>query len=236
MVRFSPTVVVFVAILLLAPPPAIAQEGGAFPATIQVGSCDDDGETIAELASATLPTGNRVGADEGQTAATSFMTVPVSLDALADAAHAVRVTSGGETAACGEIGGVLNDAGALVIVLQEENGSGTNGIAYMGVNAADPAQTDVSLFVAGIPETGAQAVAQENTTETPGPSPTPTFEEQVADYVPLADVRSLRFEPAITLATRLFSRARFSRLESPQKEAFTCWGIRTSSPTGFRCR
>ena len=184
-------IVLILVILLLAPISTTAQDGSAFPAAVQTGGCEELGETVADLADASLPAGDSVGADDGQTAATSFITVPISFDTLTSSDHAITITSEGETAACGEIGGVLNDTGALVIVLNEENGSDTSGIAYLGVNAADPSLTDVSLFVAGIPAPVSQAAVQASDSENEGPTPTPTFEEEVADYVPLADVREL---------------------------------------------
>ena len=183
--------VLILVMLLLAPISTTAQEQGAFPAAVQTGTCDDLGGTATELAAATLPVGDPVGADDGQTAATSFITVPISFDTLTSSDHAITIASEGETVACGEIGGVLNDTGALVIVLNEANGSDTTGVGYLGVNAADPSQTDVSLFVAGNPPPAPEAAAQARDIESEGPTPTPTFDEQVADHGPLADVREL---------------------------------------------
>lgn len=174
--------------------PALSQTSSddAFESAIHTGSCDTTpGEVVAELADASLPSGAPIGADDGQNAATSFITVPISVDRLTSTDHAITISTGGETAACGEIGGVLNEAGALVIVIGEQGGSDVSGIAYLGVNANDPSQTDVSLFVAGVPEPAARDIAVQSTAGDSGPTPTPTFEEQVAGHVPLADVRDL---------------------------------------------
>lgn len=170
-----------------------ATSDDAFQAVIQAGDCDSaSGEIVTELADATLPSGNQVGADNGQNAATSFVSAPIALANLTGSDHSIIIMNGGETAACGEVGGALNETGALVIVLREVNGSDVSGIAYLGANAGDPALTDVSLFVAGIPEPAPREVAsQSDDVEESGPTPTPTFEEQVAGHVPLADVRDL---------------------------------------------
>ena len=181
-------------LLVLAPFPAAGQENATFLADIRAGNCDDPpADVVTSLAPAALPSGDVIGAAAGQTAATSFLTVPFSIPAFTGADHIVTITSGDEIAACGAIGGTVNDAGALVIVVPEAGSSDVSGIAYFGPNAADPGQTDVSLFIAGEPAPSAneQPVAPQGS----GPTPTPTFEEQVADYVPLADVRELAIRP-----------------------------------------
>lgn len=188
---------------MIVPMPSFAQEGAEYSAMIHVGRCANLGAVAAELADAIFPSGSQVGADDGQNAATSFVTVPVSLDALVTSGHAINVTSGDETVACGEIGGAFNDVGALVIVLKAEAGSDTVGIAYLGPNAVNLLQTDVSLFVAGSPAVSDRIAAESTGPSTGGPTPTPTFEERVADYVPLADVRELAIRPGNLIGSEI---------------------------------
>ena len=91
----------------------------------------------------------------GQAAATvaesSFTTVPLAMADILAADHVVNVHMSADQIdvyiACGEIGGVLDANGALVIGLGEYEGSGFTGIAYLAPSA-DGVSTDVSVFVA----------------------------------------------------------------------------------------
>lgn len=120
-----------------------------FSATIALGDCGSD-TVVAELTDLVLPTGADIGAATGRTAASSFTTVPVSFDQLTTADHAIQARD-----SCGPIGGSVNSTGALIVVLSGDGGD--SGIAYLGPNAADPSQTDVSLFIA--PPESAQSTA-----------------------------------------------------------------------------
>ena len=134
--------------------------GDGLGASIHAGRCGGDpGAVVAALTDPSVPTGDAVGAEGAQTAATSFTTVAVSLDGLLAADHAITVLGpdgDDEAVACGAIGGVLAEAGSLTIVVAEENGSGVSAIAFLAPNAADPQAADVSLFVdaSNLPERG----------------------------------------------------------------------------------
>ncbi|MEA2584804.1 MAG: hypothetical protein QOF33_2889, partial [Thermomicrobiales bacterium] len=54
----------------------------------------------------------------------------------------------GNYIACGDIGGVVDANGQLVVGLAEVNDSGFTGIAFLAPNADDPNSTDVSTFIA----------------------------------------------------------------------------------------
>lgn len=126
------------------------------PAAVYAGGCpsdeDDPGDVAAELTDLIAPTGEVVGMAAAVVAETSFTTVPRSLDALLAERYAIGVGSLGadepDLVACGEIGGVLNDAGNVVIGLREVGDSGFTGIAFLAPSAADADRTDVSVFLA----------------------------------------------------------------------------------------
>jgi hypothetical protein len=154
-------------------PVAVAQdatpEGGVLPddliapprpAHIHEGSCGDDelGGIVAPLTSLTDASGAILGNQEAVVAASSFTSVPLPLDAILAADHAINVHLSEEEIeqyiACGEIGGPLNEAGNLVIGLKEQDRSGFAGIAFLAPGA-DGASTDISVFVAeGLAERG----------------------------------------------------------------------------------
>jgi hypothetical protein len=161
------------------------------PAAVIEGGCESE-TVIAQLTDLVLPTGSTIGAATGRTAASSFTTVPVSFDQLIATEHAIQA---GES--CGAIGGSPNAAGALIIVLDSSTPDGDSGIAYLSPGAADPSQTDVSLFVAPAAsgqDSASSAVATDGDSETdqdlvevgdtnteiptlaPEPEPTPTPE------------------------------------------------------------
>lgn len=134
--------------------PGLAQDDPtppARPAEIVAGTCAEPGDRVAELTEATFPVGQRVGEAGATVSETSFTRVDVSLDDLLAEAHAVVVRASADdpesAIACGEIGGVFDELGAVVIGLGEQGGSGYAGIAFLAPDEAN-AQTNVSLFVA----------------------------------------------------------------------------------------
>lgn len=125
----------------------------ARPAHIYAGSCGDNlGDIVAPLNNLTVPDGDRVGqANRALLAETSFTNVPLTLDAIVAEDHSINIHLSedeiGTYIACGEIGGVINETGSLVVGLEEENDSGYTGIAFLSPGA-DGASTDISVFIA----------------------------------------------------------------------------------------
>jgi len=140
------------------------------PAHIHEGSCGEEelGGIVAPLNDLTASSGAILGNAEATLAETSFTNVPLPLDAILAADHAINVHFSAdeieEYIACGEIGGALNANGALVIGLEELNRSGFTGIAFLAPGA-DGASTDVSVFVAeGLAERGRGGQAAQEAT------------------------------------------------------------------------
>jgi len=124
------------------------------PAHIHAGTCETlDPNPLFPLTDVTTPAGTPSGAVDAEQIDTSFTTVPVDLATLLATDNSINVHLSAEEAdvyvACGEIGGIpLDDTGSIAIGLREQNDSGHTGVAFLTPNAADPTQTDVSLFVA----------------------------------------------------------------------------------------
>lgn len=132
-----------------------AQDAGetppARPVEIVAGTCDESGEPVAELTEATFPEGDRVGQAGATVSETSFTGVDLLLDDLLADPHAVVVRPSAarpeDLLACGEIGGVFDELGAVVIGLGQRAGSGYAGIAFLSPDDEN-GQTNVSVFVA----------------------------------------------------------------------------------------
>jgi hypothetical protein len=122
------------------------------PVHIHTGNCDELGEVVVPLTDLTAPTGDRVGQRNRATVAeTSFTSVPLTLDAILAADHAINAHLSADEIetyiACGELGGVIGPDGTLVVGLHPQSDSDFYGIAFLSPGA-DGASTDVSVFVA----------------------------------------------------------------------------------------
>ena len=134
--------------------PVAQPVGPARPAHIHTGNCVELGDVVVPLTDLTAAVGEGVGqADEAIPAESSFTNVPMTLDAILAADHAINVHLSAEQIAtyiaCGELGGAVDAGGALVIGLREQSDSGFTGIAFLAPGA-DGASTDVSVFIAPV--------------------------------------------------------------------------------------
>ena len=150
------------AVVVLAIPSAVAQDATpvaqqvspARPAHIHSGNCVELDDVVVPLNDLTAPVSGAVGqADRATPAESSFTTVPMALDAILGADHAINVHLSAARIdtyiACGEIGGVVDPSGTLVIGLREESDSGYTGIAFLSPGP-DGASTDVTVFIAPV--------------------------------------------------------------------------------------
>lgn len=133
--------------------PEAAEAMAPRPAHIHSGNCNELGEVVLPLTDLTGATGgDRVGqAGRALAAENSFTSVPLTLDAILDADHAINIHLSADEIdtyiACGDIGGFLTPDGALIVGLGELNDSGYTGIAFLSPGA-DGVSTDVSAFIA----------------------------------------------------------------------------------------
>ncbi len=122
----------------------------AYTADVYVGDCEGDlDEALVPLTDPVPATGPSVGQATAAVTATSFTTIPVALDQLLDAEHAIGIQRDGADSilACGELGGNLNEQGALVIGVRGRDDSGVTGVVYLAPSAAGPSQTDISVLL-----------------------------------------------------------------------------------------
>ena len=134
--------------------PVVEEASAARPVHIHSGSCAELGDVVAPLSDLTSPVGDGAGqADSAFQAESSFTNVPLTLDAILGADHAINAHLSteeiGTYIACGDIGGALEANGAVVIGLAEDSDSGYTGIAYLAPGA-DGASTDVTVFIAPV--------------------------------------------------------------------------------------
>jgi hypothetical protein len=134
-------------------PPALTEEEAGRPAHIHSGTCEGGGvgPVVQALNNILAPEGEAAGQDNAVTAESSFTTVPLTIDDILAVDHVVNVHLSFDEfetyIACGEIGGVTDEDGNLIIGLKEANESGFTGIAFLSPGA-DDASTDVSVFLA----------------------------------------------------------------------------------------
>ena len=160
------------------------------PAEVLSGSCDEPGEIITSLTPLETPEGEAQGQGAAIEAESSYTTIPIPLESLLSGQTNITVLLSEEPSetvvACGEIGGVLDEGGSLVVKLSARNGSGFSGIAFLA--PGDPGTTGASVFLAGertVAETRELvAAATPEAALQPIPEPTPTAEPvQVVDLV-----------------------------------------------------
>lgn len=124
----------------------------AFMARIMSGSCEDGfGGLVADLTPVALGTGEVVGQPGAIEMATSDTTIPVGLDGIIDGPSAVVISLTTESEApiiaCGDIGGVNDRDGELVVMLLPYDSSSYVGTARLAYNTGDGSQTDVTIYV-----------------------------------------------------------------------------------------
>ncbi|HEY8446645.1 MAG TPA: hypothetical protein VIL01_06010 [Thermomicrobiales bacterium] len=133
---------------------ATPEAGAARPAHIHNGTCEELGDVVQPLTDLTAATGTAEGNADAIPAEYSYTLVPMSLDDILAEDHAINVHESAENIgnyiACGNLGGVRDANGALVIGLSELNDSGYTGIAYLAPDANDPSATGVSVFIAPV--------------------------------------------------------------------------------------
>ncbi|MGC4193134.1 MAG: hypothetical protein QM589_18460 [Thermomicrobiales bacterium] len=128
-------------------------DGGA--AQIVSGNCATGlGEVIANLSPVAMAQGEPVGQASAVEAASSYSTVAVGLDGIIDGPSAVVVYASGAPdaamIACGDVGGVNDQDGELIVVLRPVNGSGFAGMARLAYNSTDSAMTDVTIYLGSV--------------------------------------------------------------------------------------
>jgi hypothetical protein len=131
-------------------------------AQIFTGSCAGPEDVAADLGIVQTGQGAAVGSAGTDPVAQVFGSVAVPFATLVASPHVLVVSedidAGGERVACGDIGGNLTDAGALVVALHAQSTEATAGVVVLAPALDDPGATGVSVFlVVGEPAAGAAA-------------------------------------------------------------------------------
>ena len=131
---------------------ASAQDDGpSFRAALRAGTCAEQGDRIARLATPMVPTGDAEGASAGEPALVSATAVDIPLADLLDGKTVLVVTRQGArgVAACGAVGGPLTEADILAIQVAAVGDAGVWGVAVLAPDTDDPDRTAVTLYLVG---------------------------------------------------------------------------------------
>ena len=147
----------------------LAQEGSPpRPSHVHSGDCDELGEVVQPLTSLTVPVGTVAGNADAVVAEAAFTVIPQTLQELTASDHAVKVHLSKEQIqtylACGDIGGVVDANGALIVGLKELDNSGYTGIAYLVPTSGG---TSVSVMIARVLPGGDASTAGQAAAATP---------------------------------------------------------------------
>ena len=124
------------------------------PTFLYAGSCDDLDQIQWPLNDLMSPDGDDRGSDDTDRTEYSFTAnVPLTIEQMLGGAFAVNVHESdeemGNVIACGNIGGVADAVGQLVIGLKEQGGSDVTGIVVLSPSPANATMTYVSAFITG---------------------------------------------------------------------------------------
>ena len=126
--------------------------GHAHPAHIHLGTCDalDPNPTfpLTDVALAPAASGDETDGATAIPVERSVTTVDATLEDLRSGGYAINIHQSAEDIgtyiACGNLSGVIDDSGALVVGLGELNNSGYSGVAILTEQGK---QTNVSVYL-----------------------------------------------------------------------------------------
>jgi plastocyanin len=137
--------------------------GHAHPAHIHLGTCDelDPNPTFPLTDVALASTESRTETEGGIPVERSVTAVDAPLEDLRGSGYAINIHQSvediGTYIACGNLDGVIDENGALVVGLRELNDSGHSGLAILG---EQDGQTAVTIYLAeGLSGTAAQSAS-----------------------------------------------------------------------------
>jgi len=124
------------------------------PANIIAGDCAVPGAIAWPLNALASPDGIAEGSTDSDRTEYSFTSnVPMTIQALLAGRYAIQVHESSREPehilACGNIGGVLDSIGQLVVGLRWQSPLDISGIAVLSPSPSDPTRTLVSIFISG---------------------------------------------------------------------------------------
>jgi plastocyanin len=165
--------------------------GHAHPAHIHLGTCDaldpNPAFPLTDVALAPNASGDEVDGATAIPVERSVTTVDATLEDLRTGGYAINVHQSAEDIgtyiACGNLSGIIDDSGALIVGLGELNDSGHSGVAILTEQGE---QTNVTVYLTeGL--SGAAAEAADG-------SATPEDTEAVADAT-MGEIKDLAYIP-----------------------------------------
>jgi hypothetical protein len=153
------------------------------PLFIYSGECGDLADVAWPLNELTSPDGTAAGSTDADRTEYSFTAnVPLTIDALLAGAYAINVHESADksdvTLACGNIGGVPDAVGTLVVGLRLMGELDVTGIAVLSPSPSDASRTLISVFITG------SALGHETGTLNPESTATPVNTAAVQQDTP----------------------------------------------------
>ena len=143
----------------VAPARSSAQESTAIPPVprpvyIFAGACGQLQEVLWPLNSLVSPNGVDGGSkDSDRTEYSLTANVPLTISAMLAGNYAISIYESADhtdrVLTCGNVGGVPDAVGTLVIGLRNQGGSDITGIAVLAPSPAEPSMTFVSVYISG---------------------------------------------------------------------------------------
>lgn len=158
------------------------------PVNIIAGDCTAPGNVAWPLNALTSPDGTQAGSVDAYRTEYSFTSnVPLTITDLLAGGYAIQVQESAQAPqtvlACGNIGGVQDSIGQLVVGLRWQAGLDVTGIAVLSPSPSDATRTLVSVFISGASlghETGTWTEQTDTATQAPG-ADTPVANTPIVD-------------------------------------------------------
>lgn len=166
------------------------------PISIYSGQCSGLADVVWPLNALTSPDGTAAGVEDADRTEYSFTAnVPLTIDSLLTGQYAINVLKSEDdpttSIACGNVGGVPDSLGTLVLGLRVQGDWNVTGIAVLSPSPSDPTRTLISVFITGSDlGTWVGKVPPQETVVAPEPQPgaeTPVVEDPTAIIVPTKD-------------------------------------------------
>lgn len=124
------------------------------PLFVYGGACGTLNDVVWPLNDLVSPNGEDGGSQDSDRTEYSFTAnLPMTIDAMLAGSYAINVHESQDnldhSLSCGNVGGVPDAVGTLVIGLRNQDGTDITGIAVLSPSPSDPAMTFVSVFISG---------------------------------------------------------------------------------------
>ncbi|HEX3302827.1 MAG TPA: hypothetical protein VHR64_08100 [Thermomicrobiales bacterium] len=124
------------------------------PVRVYAGACGTLSDVVWPLNDLISPDGQDGGSKDADRTEYSFTAnLPMTIAAMLSGSYAINVHESQDaldhSLTCGNVGGVPDAVGTLVIGLRNQDGTDVTGIAVLSPSPSDPGMTFVSVFISG---------------------------------------------------------------------------------------